>query len=598
VKKVFKVEPMHKASSGSGSVTDLGLYKPALSGWDITRVKAELLPHLNPDCGYTDWLKIGMALCHQGQSNWDWLELWDEWSQGAPELFVPGECEKKWATFTEHRYTGNGSVTLSTLVYLVREKLDKEQRAQSQHWMHEFRQQITNCTSVHDLRDQIADAISKSSVLLDIDREILAALIKDRAKRFGVKLSISEIRSWVAPRGDSRSGFTHVNDQGHPLCTIDNLKNLMDSLGYVIRYNVIKKGIEILIPGAGFTRDNRDNAAIAHVLSECEKVRMPTKHAAQYLIALADENLYNPVATWIESRPWDGKSRLDAFYATVKANGNEVLKKKLLRKWLLQAVAAAFSSDGIAAQGILTFVGRQNIGKTTWFQRLAPPELDVILTGHTLDTKSKDSVLVALSFWLVELGEVDATFRKSDISALKSFVTQPQDKIRRAYAATESSYGRRTVFGATVNESTFLHDSTGNRRFWTIEVDAFESNPQIDMQQLWAEVMSLWRAGEKFHLEQGEVELLGKHNEQFTVVDPVEEMLVQLWSRGDPNHMTWITATEALQKAGIAIPSRQSTITASRVLKKLNGDQRKESNGQVLFAVPYMAKTVPVDFAT
>lgn len=586
VSKLFKDEVAIEVSSSNRSVSDLSLYKAPQIGWDTERVKAEILAHLDPDCGYHDWIKVGMALCHQGQSDYDWLQLWDEWSQGAPEAYVVGECEKKWATFSVQRKTGNGPVTLSTLVLLAQQKLAKEKRLLSAEWAEKFEQQIANTNCVHELRDQVAGSIAKNAALLDMDREILAVSIKDRAKNLGLKLGINDVRSWLSPRASWSSGFIHVNDQGHPLCTIDNLRCLLADLGYVVRYNVIKKGIEILVPGVGFTRDNRDNAAIARVLSECEKARMPTKHAMQYLIALADENLYNPVATWIKSTPWDGESRLEAFFATVKVNGNEELKKKLLRKWLLQAVAAAFSFDGIAAQGILTFVGRQNIGKTTWFQRLAPPELDAILTGHTLDTKSKDSVFVALSFWLVELGEVDATFKKSDISALKSFVTQPLDKIRRPYAATESNYGRRTVFGATVNESTFLHDPTGNRRFWTIEVEAFESNSEIDMQQLWAEVWFLWNAGEEFNLDQVEVQQLSKHNENFTANDPMEEMLRAKWPEVAPKSWEWVTATEAVQRIGISVPTRQHTITASRVLQKLNGGQRRVSNGRVLFAMP------------
>ena len=162
---------------------------------------------------------------------------------------------------------------------------------------------------------------------------------------------------------------------------------------------------------------------------------MPTKHVAQFLIRIADENPYNPVATWIESRPWDGVSRVQAFCNTVTSPAP--LKDLLIRRWMLQAVAAAFSPNGIAAQGILTFVGQQNLGKTTWFERLAPEELDVVLTGHTLDPRNKDSVFVALSHWLVELGELDATFwlglsanATGDDVLIKKTTTDVSPKIR------------------------------------------------------------------------------------------------------------------------------------------------------------------------
>jgi len=316
---------------------------------------------------------------------------------------------------------------------------------------------------------------------------------------------------------------------------------------------------------------------------------MSTKHVAQFLITLADKNQYNPVATWIDSSGWDGVSRLEAFYATVRGPASgERIKKSLMRKWLIQAVAAAFSPDGIAGQGILTFVGPQNIGKTTWFQRLAPASLDAILTGHTLDMRSKDSIFIALSYWIVELGELDATFSKSEISALKSFTTQAMDKLRRPYAATESNFGRRTVFGGTVNESQYLNDPTGNRRFWSIEVDGFDLDSGIDMQQLWAEVKTLWEKGEGWVLNMQEMAELNIHNEEFMVVDPIEERLAAAfnWSELGLGNELWVTATDSLMKIGVRDPSKGQTITAGRVLKKLNGGQRKKTNGRVVFLVP------------
>jgi putative DNA primase/helicase len=298
------------------------------------------------------------------------------------------------------------------------------------------------------------------------------------------------------------------------------------------------------------------------------------------------------VANWVQSAAWDGVSRLKAFYNTVDCGGqmDQGLKEMLVRKWLIQAIAAAFEPDGIAAQGVLTFSGPQNIGKTTWFKKLAPESLNVIHTGHTLDVRSKDSCLGAISFWIVELGEVDGTIRKSDMAALKSFITQALDSIRRPYAMTESLYGRRTVFGASVNDVLYLADPSGNRRFWTIPAVAFGSFDGLDMQQVWAEVLTLWQAGERWYLSMDEAGDLGQHNDQFTAVDPIDERLTSGFGWGP--HVAvwdWITATEALIRIGIKDPTKAQTITASRVLQRLNAGQRRKSNGRVLFSVPNVA---------
>jgi putative DNA primase/helicase len=72
-------------------------------------------------------------------------------------------------------------------------------------------------------------------------------------------------------------------------------------------------------------------------------------------------------------------------------------------------------------------------------------------------------VMSAVSHWVVELGELDSTFKKSDVSVLKAFITRRQDKLRRPYARRDSVFPRRTVFAGTVNDYQFLHDNTGNR---------------------------------------------------------------------------------------------------------------------------------------
>lgn len=572
--------------SGDAAERALALYKPVLEDWDLDRVAIEVLPHLDPDGGYEDWLRVGAAMHHQGEGAEDWLQAWDDWSAQSGK-WVEGYCAEKWSSFSEQRGVGRGSVTLASLLHLTKDPRATVKRSERDELIHGLLQRVAEISDPRDLQEKVATAIASNTEYTDVERAQFAQAIQARARELGTRLEIGQVRSWLRPR--SRATFAHVNDDGHPLCTLENLAALLQRLEVTVRYNVIAKAVELLIPDSAFSRDNRDNAAIAYVLSECEKVRMPTKFVPQFLLSLADSNLYNPVATWVQSKPWDGVSRLEEFYATVDCGEhmNPELKRLLMRKWLVQAIGAAFEPDGIAAQGILTFTGKQNIGKTTWFKRLAPEELGLVYTGHTLDVKSKDSQLVALKYWIVELGEIDATFRKSDVSALKSFTTQALDNIRRPYAMTESTYGRRTVFGASVNDELFLADPTGNRRFWTIPAEGLYLEHAIDMQQLWAEVLALWQGGERWYLTMDETHRLNEHNDDYMVADPVDERIAAGFAWGaEPPVWDWATATEVLMRVGIQNPGKPQTITAARVLRKLNGGQRRKSNGKVLFAIP------------
>ncbi len=60
-----------------------------------------LLNSINPDCSYDEWLKVGMALKHEGAS----CDVWDSWSRSGRK-YKPGECEKKWRTFNRNEITG------------------------------------------------------------------------------------------------------------------------------------------------------------------------------------------------------------------------------------------------------------------------------------------------------------------------------------------------------------------------------------------------------------------------------------------------------------------------------------------------------------
>ena len=571
--------------TGDAADLELALYRAPLEGWDADKVRDEIAPYLDLDMHYEDWVRVGQALYHQFDGDEEAFELWDEMFQDSGKYGGESYGRDRWRSFKTHRAFGRGPVTLASVIKMVKGKRDEVKRSERDKTMTALMDAVEDTTDPRDLQEKVAAKVANDGELSDVEREQIAAAIQAKAKTLGVKLEIATVRGWVRARVKGTGGFIHLNDDGHPLCTLENFRILIEKLEWTIRYNVIKKAIEIMIPGESFTRDNRDNAALACMLSECEKVRMPTKHIAQYLIRVADENQYNPVATWVLSKPWDGVSRLDQFFGTVKSS--VPIKDKLMRKWGIQAVAAAFSPDGIAAQGILTFVGPQNIGKTTWFRRLAPDDLDVTLTGHTLDLKSKDSIFIALTYWIVELGELDATFKKSEVSAMKAFITQPQDKLRRPYAAVESNFGRRTVFGGSVNGEEFLADPTGNRRYLTIPVEGFEFDHSVDMQQVWAEFHELWRGGEAFFLSMDEVSELNTHNEQFTIIDPLGERIASSFGWGPHVVMwDWMTVTDVLMKIGIREPTKGQTITGSAIIRRLNGGQRKKSNGRVLLAVP------------
>lgn len=383
--------------------------------------------------------------------------------------------------------------------------------------------------------------------------------------------------------------FPHQNKALKPLSTIENFRYLMDQYGVIIRYNVITKDEEIIIPGKSFIIDNRANASMSWVISTMAKHGMATNGANDFICYLLGTNLYNPVTEWITSKPWDGTSRLQDIYDTVKTEDSATsLKETFMKRWLISAVAAAFNPNGISAHGVLVFQGDQNIGKTSWLKSLVPYEFRLTQDGAILRPDDKDSVKQVVSHWLVELGELDATFRKSDIAQLKAFLTKDKDILRRAYARRESEYARRTVFFSSVNPKPFLQDPTGNRRFWTVECKEINFNHCINMQQLWAEVYeNLYQKGEVWYLTPDEINALNIHNEDFTEVDSVtEKILEELDWDAAKSQYDWLTATHALERLRIKNINKGVCSRAAATIFKNNGGERKLVRGVVKFLVP------------
>ncbi len=381
-------------------------------------------------------------------------------------------------------------------------------------------------------------------------------------------------------------GFPHKNEKGTLANSRENLEYILDKYGILARYNQTRKSVELDLPGMTFTVDNRANCSLAELNSIACRNAMPSGSLEEYVKLIADKNSYSPVCEWIKSKPWDGVKRIKQLQETVQVDGDPWLKNALMYRWLLSAVAAAFQADGFEGHGCLVFSGAQGTGKTTWFRRLVPNELKLVMVGAMLDPADKDSVTNVISNWIVELGELDATFRKADIARLKSFLPKTSDKLRRPYDRIESEYQRRTVFGASVNDPRYLVDDTGNRRWWTIAVLFINYEHDIDMQQLWAEVLDHFELGEQYHLTPEENAALTALNADHEAVDPIEEMISAHFDWQDIVRPMRMSATEVLIEIGFDKPNRAQATHASKVLRTLTKGDAKKSGSHRYFELP------------
>jgi putative DNA primase/helicase len=377
------------------------------------------------------------------------------------------------------------------------------------------------------------------------------------------------------------------NASGRFLNTKDNVNGVLKTHSVEVRYNVIKKRMEIEIPNTQFIADMKEEASLIEVEDRCINMGIPHTKVRDYLKILAQE--YNPVVEWIDSKPWDGEPRLQTFLDSLTTHESNQLKEMLMKKWLVSCVAAAFEEQGVELEGILVLQGAQGLGKTLWFKRLCDYDKGWLLEGATLNPSDKDSVKRAVSHWIVELGEIESTFKKSDIDQLKAFVTARTDELRLPYDRAFTTYQRRTAFYASVNAREFLTDTSGNRRFWVLAVKDINVNHGVDMQQMWAEVKeTMYVKGQKnWFLSPDERELLQDSNEIYRTQSSVEDLLLE-HVNFDSDNLKPVQMTKLLRDLGIKQPRMPDIKDASRVLHE-RGIEPRRSNGKKVYDLSYTA---------
>ena len=198
------------------------------------------------------------------------------------------------------------------------------------------------------------------------------------------------------------------------------------------------------------------------------------------------------------------------------------------------------------------------------------------------DLTSKDSKIGLAGKWGVEIAEMDK-FSKAEISHVKVFLSTQFDHYRPVYGMVSEDVPRTCVIWGTINpgEEGYLTDETGNRRFWPVRC----ADGRIDIEairaerdQLWAEAVVRWRAGEKWWMDDStsfqHEQVVSRRLERDAWHASVEAYLVK---------RTEITITELL-RAAVAKPTAQWTrsdqMRISRILKMSGWVRRNNSQIQ------------------
>ena len=407
--------------------------------------------------------------------------------------------------------------------------------------LHRFRALDADCDP--DAKVNTRPSYKAMAQLAVEDRRVKAQIVADRAAEAN--------EDYAAPVEDADwRELLKVTDKGVLAQTIENVVIILThdpQLAGSIGLNEMEHSITVLsslpwskIKGRRQWVDN-DDAQLRHYL---EKYYGLTGKDRIYdaVQVVAQDASFHPVREYLDSCAWDGVPRVDTLLIDYLGAEDNEYTRAVTRKTLAAAVARIYN-PGCKFDYMLTLQGKQGIGKSALISKLGGKWF----SDSFSTVQGKEAYEQVLGVWLMEVGEL-AGMRKADAENIKLFISKQVDRFRPAYGRRTQEFPRQCVFIGTTNETQFLRDTTGNRRFWVVGTphtptrSIWEDLTDEVVRAIWGEAVEIFRSGEPLHLsrelEQQARDVQETYEEESPwsgiIADYLERPLPEDWEDKDP----------------------------------------------------------------
>lgn len=246
--------------------------------------------------------------------------------------------------------------------------------------------------------------------------------------------------------------------------------------------------------------------------------------------------------------------------------------KKLIRIYLTRWMLGLFDLQLLhrMTKNVLVLAGEQNACKTAFSKNILSNELKHY--GKVVDfnpNKMTDGKIALCSLLVACFDEFEEILTKHRTLADFKNLTASYDIFeRRPYRRNHEEMFRSSIVMATTNQSNFLNDSTGNTRFLTINVRAFDLEKyfKIDLDKVWRVIYDLHLQGETSVLSESERALQSQQNQNFEAVDPYCEMIEKIFKKDEKG---FLTTTDIMQQLERETRQNLSVNRIGQALKKL-----------------------------
>ena len=299
--------------------------------------------------------------------------------------------------------------------------------------------------------------------------------------------AIAEDKEGEETDEESDEWLSHLqtDDQGNIKPTFFNAVRIMEGdsmVNHLPHYNELAMRVEKKRSGAQWA--STDSYTVREYVGKRYGTDFPETKIEQAIENRAHSLSFHPVREYLEGLEWDGVPRVDSIFVDWFGADDTAYMREVGRCWLLAAVRRVYQ-PGYKFDHVPVLGGPQGIGKTSFIEVMARRRWYSELSSFDPKVAMEETQ----GAWLVELNELGAS-NKSELEQQKAFISARATQVRMAYARHSTEFQRQFVLIGTTNESEYLKDSTGNRRWWPIDcarklVDLDELDRVAD--QIWAE---------------------------------------------------------------------------------------------------------------
>ena len=303
-------------------------------------------------------------------------------------------------------------------------------------------------------------------------------------------------------------------------CNAGDLAKRIRQSPYTLRFNELS--MEIVLNGKHVTSEWMETA---YVEFQEHGYAVKKNCAFDAIKQVAKLNRFHPIEQYFNQIEQDASiTPIDlSIFGKDYFKVSSELANEMFCAFLRGAVWRVFE-PGCQFDAVLTLKGPQGIRKTSALRALVPNPEWFSSSSHD---QLKDQTIALHRVLITELGELEHHTGKRSAGALKNLITNPRDLQRVPYGRAYEFMPRRSVLAASVNGDDFLRDTTGNRRFWVVDlphqqhIDVIDTDRiEHDRDRIWKAAIAQYRAGMKPMLSAAHQGQSDKQNEGFTAENP------------------------------------------------------------------------------